>query len=97
MKANTHPEWHPDATITCNGEVIAVVGSTVKSMEVEIWSGNHPFYTGESNVIDTAGRVDRFKRLASMREKVAQNRSGKSAKKQKQAQLRSEKSENADK
>ncbi|MGB0757197.1 MAG: 50S ribosomal protein L31 [Patescibacteria group bacterium] len=93
MKKDLHPEWHPDATITCNGEVIATVGSTVKEMEVEVWAGNHPFFTGQSNVVDTAGRVDRFKRLQEKQSAVSKQRSTKTVKKAKQAKARSDKDE----
>ncbi len=91
MKKDIHPEWFPEAKITCNGEVVATVGSTVEKMDVEIWAGNHPFYTGKSTVLDAAGRVDRFKRLSEKKESVSAKRSTKKAKKAKQASARAEK------
>jgi len=93
MKKDIHPQWYPEAKITCNGEVIATVGSTVEQMDVEIWAGNHPFYTGQSNVVDTAGRVDRFKRLTEKQTKISAQRSTKKAKKIKQASVRATKSD----
>ncbi len=36
------------------------VGSTQPELRVDVWSGNHPFYTGTQKIIDTEGRVDRF-------------------------------------
>jgi large subunit ribosomal protein L31 len=36
------------------------VGSTQPELRVDVWSGNHPFYTGTQKLIDTEGRVDRF-------------------------------------
>ena len=36
------------------------VGSTKPELRVDVWSGNHPFYTGTQKIIDTEGRVDRF-------------------------------------
>jgi large subunit ribosomal protein L31 len=42
------------------------VGSTKPEIHVEVWSGNHPFYTGTQKIIDTEGRVDRFLRKYGM-------------------------------
>ena len=42
------------------------VGSTQPEINVEVWSGNHPFYTGTQKIIDTEGRVDRFLRKYGM-------------------------------
>ena len=61
-KAEIHPTWYPDAKVYCNGEVIMTVGSTKPEISVEVWSGNHPFYTGTQKIMDTEGRVDRFMR-----------------------------------
>ena len=61
-KPGIHPKWYPDAKVICNGEVIMTVGSTQPEINVEVWSGNHPFYTGTQKIIDTEGRVDRFLR-----------------------------------
>lgn len=38
------------------------VGATVPEMHVEIWSGSHPFFTGQKSYVDTAGRVEKFTR-----------------------------------
>jgi large subunit ribosomal protein L31 len=38
------------------------VGSTKPRLNVDLWSGNHPFYTGSEKILDTEGRVDRFMR-----------------------------------
>lgn len=61
-KAEIHPKWYPEAKVICNGEVVMTVGSTQPEIHVEVWSGNHPFYTGTQKMIDTEGRVDRFLR-----------------------------------
>ncbi len=61
MKANIHPEYET-TTITCAcGEVIHV-RSTKKNIRVEICSKCHPFFTGEKKFVDTAGRIERFKK-----------------------------------
>lgn len=59
-KSDIHPTWYPEAKVYCNGEVVMTVGSTKPEMRVDVWSGNHPFYTGTQKTIDTEGRVDRF-------------------------------------
>ena len=60
-KKNLHPEWFK-TKIICNGDVVLEVGSTMKELQVDIWSGNHPFYTGSQKILDTEGRVERFMR-----------------------------------
>jgi large subunit ribosomal protein L31 len=62
MKKNIHPEYFPNATITCACGNIIKTGSTKPEMHIEICSACHPFYTGKKKVIDTTGRVDRFKK-----------------------------------
>ncbi|MGE5659313.1 MAG: 50S ribosomal protein L31 [Actinomycetota bacterium] len=67
-KAGIHPEWYPEAKVYCNGEVVMTVGSTKPELHVDVWSGNHPFYTGTQKIIDTEGRVERFLRKYGMME-----------------------------
>lgn len=62
MKEGIHPEWYPDAEVICDGEVIMTVGATQPKIVLDIWSGTHPFYTGQARLIDTEGQVDRFMR-----------------------------------
>ena len=62
MKKGIHPEYYANAKVIVNGEEVLVTGSTKPELRLEIWSGNHPFYTGEQRIIDTAGQVDRFMR-----------------------------------
>ena len=65
MKADIHPKYFSEAKVTCACGNKFVVGSTKEKIEVEICSACHPFYTGNDKVIDTAGRVERFKTRAS--------------------------------
>ena len=44
------------------GEVVMTTGATVPELHVEIWSGSHPFYTGQKTFVDTAGRVGKFQK-----------------------------------
>lgn len=59
-KKNIHPQWFTDTKVYCDGQLIMTVGSTRAELNVDIWSGNHPFYTGSQRIIDTEGRVERF-------------------------------------
>ena len=64
MKKDIHPKYHADAQITCACGNIITTGSPIKEMRVEICSACHPFYTGKKKIIDSTGRVDRFKKLS---------------------------------
>jgi large subunit ribosomal protein L31 len=62
MKKEIHPKYNKEAKATCACGSTFSVGSTANDIEVEICSECHPFYTGNEKVLDTAGRVDRFKK-----------------------------------
>jgi len=62
MKPKIHPEYYTDAKVICACGNIFTIGSTRKEVKVELCSKCHPFYTGEQRVVDTLGRVERFKR-----------------------------------
>jgi large subunit ribosomal protein L31 len=70
MKADIHPTYYPNAQATCACGATYVVGSTKETIEVEICSACHPFYTGQEKVLDTTGRVDRFKKRAASAKKA---------------------------
>lgn len=70
MKADIHPKWYPDAKVIVNGEVVMTVGASKPELHVEIWSGTHPFYTGQQRLLDTEGQVDRFMRRLQKREEI---------------------------
>ncbi len=61
MKQNIHPQYYPKAKVHCACGNTFTVGSTRTELKVEICSKCHPFYTGRAQLIDTAGRVERFK------------------------------------
>lgn len=61
MKKDIHPEFYTEAKASCACGAIFAVGSTKPEFRVEICSNCHPFYTGADKIVDTAGRVDRFK------------------------------------
>ncbi|MFF1529745.1 type B 50S ribosomal protein L31 [Cellulomonas sp. NPDC058312] len=76
MKPGIHPEYHPvvfrDAsadfafltrsTATSDATVLWTDGNAYPVVDVEVSSASHPFYTGRSRVLDTAGRVEKFRR-----------------------------------
>ena len=61
MKADIHPAY-ADTTIKCACGNTIEVGSTKQDISVEICSKCHPFFTGKQKLIDTAGRIERFRR-----------------------------------
>ncbi len=82
MKADIHPEFYSDAKVTCACGQTFSIGSTVKEIEVEICSNCHPFYTGVEKIVDTAGRVEKFKARQAAAAQAP-------AKKEKKAKIRS--------
>ncbi|MEN9881189.1 MAG: ribosomal protein large subunit ribosomal protein [Candidatus Parcubacteria bacterium] len=69
MKADIHPTYFTKAQATCACGATYSVGSTTETISVEICSACHPFYTGQEKVMDTTGRVDRFKKRAAVAKK----------------------------
>jgi large subunit ribosomal protein L31 len=66
VKDKIHPEYYTDAKVVCACGNTFTIGSTQKLLKVELCSKCHPFFTGERRMIDTAGRVERFKRRYKM-------------------------------
>lgn len=62
MKEKIHPQYFSDAQVICACGNTFTTGSTKKVIKVELCSKCHPFLTGERRMMDTAGRVERFKR-----------------------------------
>lgn len=65
MKIDIHPQYNTEAKVTCACGNTFTTGSTKKELSVEICSVCHPFYTGATRTLDTAGRVEKFKVRAS--------------------------------
>ena len=61
MKKNIHPKYYPKAKAICACGNSFTVGSTKPELKVEMCSACHPFFTGTEKVMDTAGRVEKFK------------------------------------
>lgn len=62
MKKEGHPKYYHDCKVYYRGQVVMTCGATVPELHVEVWSGSHPFFTGQKVFVDTAGRVERFQR-----------------------------------
>lgn len=61
MKANIHPKY-ATITVTCScGNKFETASTLAKDLLVDVCSACHPFYTGQQKVLDTGGRVDKFK------------------------------------
>lgn len=67
MKKDIHPNY-VEATITCACGNVIQTRSTEKDIKVEICSACHPFFTGKQKLVDTAGRIDRFKKRYSIKD-----------------------------
>jgi len=61
VKTDTHPTYYSEAKVTGACGNTFSVGSTREKITVEICSACHPFYTGNEQVLDTAGRVEKFR------------------------------------
>jgi large subunit ribosomal protein L31 len=70
MKKDIHPTYYPNATIRCSCGNVIKTGATKSEVIVEICSACHPFYTGKEKLIDTAGRVEKFKKRLAKKQKV---------------------------
>ena len=68
MKADIHPVYFPEATISCSCGNTWVTGSTQESINTDLCYKCHPFYTGEQRIVDTEGQVERFYRKLEARQ-----------------------------
>ena len=62
MKKDIHPKYYPNAQVKCACGNTFTVGSTKEFIEIEICSKCHPFFTGKQKLVDSAGRVERFRK-----------------------------------
>lgn len=78
MKESIHPKWFPDAKITCLAcGTVWTTGATRPTLQVDVCSNCHPFYTGEQRIVDTEGRVDRFMKRLETRSTFVQEQAAK--------------------
>lgn len=78
MKKGIHPKYF-ETTITCACGNVIKTRSTVKDIHVEICSACHPFFTGKQKLIDTAGRVERFRRKYEKLQKKEEEKTSKTS------------------
>ena len=70
MKKDIHPKYYPKASVRCACGNVFNVGSTKEFIETEVCEKCHPFYTKQEKVMDTLGRVQKFKERASKKTDV---------------------------
>lgn len=66
-KKGLHPQFYK-TKVFCDGKIVLEVGTTKEELNVDIWAGNHPFYTGSQKIIDTEGRVEKFQKKYNFQE-----------------------------
>ncbi len=67
MKADIHPNY-ADVTVTCScGNSFETRSTAGKALSIEVCSQCHPFFTGKQKIVDTAGRVDKFRQKYGMK------------------------------
>ncbi len=74
MKKDIHPKYYPKATVRCACGNVFTVGSTKEFIETEVCAKCHPFYTKQEKIIDTLGRVQKFKERLSKKKSVAKKK-----------------------
>ncbi len=62
MKQDIHPKYYEESKVYVGGEYVGTVGSTRPELHLDVWSGTHPFFTGQQRILDTEGQVDRFQK-----------------------------------
>lgn len=73
MKSTIHPKYNTDTQVTCSCGNTFTTGSTLDSIQVDICSACHPFFTGEMKFIDTQGRVERFEAIRKRAQELQKN------------------------
>ena len=84
MKKNIHPEYFSSAKAKCACGAVFTIGSTKPEIHTEICGRCHPFYTGKEKLIDTAGRVDRFRKMQTKKGEMAAKKGAKKERVRKQ-------------
>ncbi|MDA3840502.1 MAG: 50S ribosomal protein L31 [Patescibacteria group bacterium] len=90
MKKDIHPSYNTEAKIICACGNILETGSTVDEIKTELCSKCHPFYTGKQKLVDSAGRVDKFKAKVTAQKETAKERKGKKVKRAARAEAKAQ-------
>jgi len=70
MKPQIHPNWYPEAQVTCVCGEVWTIGATMPELRTDVCGKCHPYFTGEQRIVDTEGQVDRFMRRLQAREEA---------------------------
>ena len=68
MKEKIHPKYFADAKVNCACGNTFTTGATKELIKIDVCSKCHPFFTGERRMLDTTGRVERFKKRYKIRD-----------------------------
>ncbi|MBI2003333.1 MAG: 50S ribosomal protein L31 [Candidatus Wildermuthbacteria bacterium] len=71
MKRTIHPAYFNQAKVTCVCGNMFTVGATKETIDVEVCSACHPFYTGKEKVLDAMGQIQKFKKRAAQKKTVS--------------------------
>ena len=71
MKKDIHPKYYPEASVQCACGNTFTIGSTKESIQIEVCSACHPFYTGKEKLVDTVGQVQKFRKRLEKKEEYA--------------------------
>lgn len=73
MKKDMHPKYY-QAKVVCACGNVFTVGSTLPEIKVEVCANCHSFFTGQEKLVDTAGRVERFKKILEKKKKMSRKK-----------------------
>jgi len=90
MKTDIHPQTFMDCKVTCSCGASFIIASTLPEMKVEICSHCHPFYTGKQKLVDTEGRVDKFRKRQEAAAKAQAEKTEKAPKAEKKEEAKKE-------
>jgi len=88
MKKKIHPKYYDNAEVTCDCGAKFTIGSTLEKIHTEICYQCNPLYTGEKRIVDTAGRVEKFKARAEKAKAMKQSKPKKKAKSDKSKEVK---------
>jgi large subunit ribosomal protein L31 len=80
MKKNIHPNYNNQTKVTCSCGNVFTIGSVLDTLEVDICSKCHPFFTGEMKFVDRQGRVDKFMKKMQAAQEIQKTHKGKKSK-----------------
>ena len=86
MKKDIHPQYFADATTACSCGATFTIGATKEDLSIETCSQCHPAYTGKKKIVDSTGRVERFKKLTKKAATKKETRKDVKTKEQKRAE-----------